>query len=243
MSKTFHLYKTDYYYEHQKLYNKDILTLEENNIYCIVGCNGVGKSTALFQIKTLLNKDCFDLKDKLSFSLRGIFSDAKAPEEYNEYFLIGDLHTKLGFKEEDFLMQDIFNAQSSTGEQTINKLVPILGSLQKTLDLIKNKTVYLLVDDLDVGVSIDVLREVNAIFDRIITFLKKNNITYYIIITANSYELTKNKTCIDIINMAPIQFEDYEDYSNYIAATRKHKNKCLAYADKKIAEAKGKEDK
>ena len=62
------------------------------------------------------------------------------------------------------------------------------------------------------------------IIDKLELKLKKLNINYYIVITANSYELARRFKCIDVINMKEISFKDYDDYANYVSETRNYKD-------------------
>ena len=47
----------------------------------------------------------------------------------------------------------------------------------------------------------------------------------YIVVSANEYELARGENCFDVYNGKYIQFEDYEDYRNFILNTRNIKDK------------------
>lgn len=46
----FDICNKSYYFENEKLYKADKIELLENNVYIFTGCNGIGKSTLIFQI-------------------------------------------------------------------------------------------------------------------------------------------------------------------------------------------------
>ena len=224
--RKFNFYNKDYWRENQVLYKVNNLTLEENNVYCLVGCNGLGKSTVLTQMtmdaKDNLSKDSYDLSSELT--MQWSFEDETNPSEFDSFYLLGNRFTRFGKTEHDYMMVDLLGAFQSSGESNVYYMSKVIGAVEKCINLIRNKTLYLLIDDLDVGVSIDVLQDANRLFGRLVDYLKANNVTYYIIITANSYELTKGKRCIDIINMKEISFDSYEDYAKYVIKTRKFKD-------------------
>lgn len=232
--RTFNICNKDYYDE-RTLYKANKLTLQANNVYCLVGCNGIGKSTVLYQMihdnDNSLDETAYDLKNDYNnfynFNFEKSVYGEKDKTEYNEFYISIDKGTNLHIKEHDSIMHEIFGNFMSTGERNVHNIVPnlpkIIGSLNK-LEKLENKDLYVMIDDLDVGVSIDVLIELAKIIDKLELKLKKLNINYYIVITANSYELARRFKCIDVINMKEISFKDYDDYANYVSETRKYKD-------------------
>lgn len=229
--RTFNIHNKNYY-DGETLYKANKLTLQANNVYCLVGCNGIGKSTIIHQMiydhNKSLSKTAYDLKNDYN-TFYNIFNGGieKDKTEYNEFYISIDKDTDLHIKEHDSIMHELFGNYMSTGEQNIHNIVPnlpkIIESLNK-LEKLENKELYVMIDDLDVGVSIDVLIELAKIIDKLELKLKKLNINYYIVITANSYELARRFKCIDVINMKEISFKDYDDYANYVSETRKYKD-------------------
>ena len=226
--RTFNIHNKDYYIE-GTLYKANKLTLQANDVYCLVGCNGIGKSTVLYQMihdnDNSLKETAYDLKDDYN-AFSNLFN-SKKKNEYDEFYILINKNTKLCIKDDDSILHNLFGNFMSTGEQNVHNILPnlpnIIESLNK-LEKLENKELYVMIDDLDVGVSIDVLIELAKIIDKLELKLKKLNINYYIVITANSYELARRFKCIDVINMKEISFKDYDDYANYVSETRKYKD-------------------
>ena len=226
--RTFNIHNKDYYIE-GILYKANKLTLQANDVYCLVGCNGIGKSTVLYQMihdnDNSLEKTAYDLKDDYN-AFSNLFN-SKKKNEYDEFYILINKNTELCIKDDDNVLHNLFDNFMSTGEQNVHNILPnlpnIIESLNK-LEKLENKELYVMIDDLDVGVSIDVLIELAKIIDKLELKLKKLNINYYIVITANSYELARRFKCIDVINMKEISFKDYDDYANYVSETRKYKD-------------------
>lgn len=223
--RTFNIHNKNYYIE-GTLYKANKLTLQANDVYCLVGCNGIGKSTILYQMihdnDNSLKETAYDLKDDYN-AFSNLFN-SKKKNEYNEFYISINKDTKLNIKDDDSILHNLFGNFMSTGEQNVHNILPNLPNIIESLNKLENKELYVMIDDLDVGVSIDVLIELAKIIDKLELKLKKLNINYYIVITANSYELARRFKCIDVINMKEISFKDYDDYANYVSETRKYKD-------------------
>lgn len=226
--RVFDIYNKNYYNENQNLYKSNKLVLQANNVYCLVGCNGLGKSTILHQMiydhDNSLDNTAFDIDSIINpFSfMRDVEKDK---EKYNEFYILLNSKTKPTINNvEDTSIYNILSNFISTGENTIHNLSPSLKSIFNVVKTLKDKEVYILLDDLDVGVSIDVLIELSQVINRLELLLKDLNINYYIVITANSYELAKRFKCIDTITMKEVSFKSYEDYLKYVCNTRKYKD-------------------
>ena len=89
--RTFEIYNENYYSENQKLYKSNKLVLQSNNVYCLVGCNGLGKSTILHQMiydhDNSLDNTAFDIDSIINpFSfMRDVEKDK---ENYNEFYIL-----------------------------------------------------------------------------------------------------------------------------------------------------------
>lgn len=227
--RTFNIHNKNYYAEKSTLYKANKLTLQSNNVYCLVGCNGIGKSTILHQMiydnDNSLDKTAYDFKNDYSLFIN--LWDEKNKNEYNDFYILINKNTKLYTNEDERMLNKLLGNFISTGEQNVHNILPnvvkIIESLN-TLENLESKNLYIMIDDLDVGVSIDVLIELAKIIDKLELKLKKLNVNYYVVITANSYELARRFKCIDVISMKEISFKDYDDYSNYVSETRKYKD-------------------
>lgn len=227
--RTFNIHNKNYYAEKSTLYKANKLTLQSNNVYCLVGCNGVGKSTILHQMihdnDNSLDKTAYDLKNDYSLFIN--LYDEKNKNEYDDFYILINKNTKLYTNEDERMINKLLGNFISTGEQNVHNILPnIVKTIESlnNLEKLESKNLYIMIDDLDVGVSIDVLIELAKIIDKLELKLKKLNVNYYIVITANSYELARRFKCIDVISMKEISFKDYDDYSNYVSETRKYKD-------------------
>lgn len=226
--RIFEIFNKNYYNENQTLYKSNKLVLQANKVYCLVGCNGLGKSTILHQMiydhHNSLNKTAFDIDSIINpYSLMGNLKKDK--EDYKEFYILLNSQTyPTRYQVEDNDAYSIFGKFKSKGENTIHNLSPSLKSIFNVVKTLKDKEVYILLDDLDVGVSIDVLIELSQVINRLELLLKDLNINYYIVITANSYELAKRFKCIDTITMEEVSFKSYEDYLKYVCNTRLYKD-------------------
>ena len=48
--RVFDIYNKNYYMENEKLFKHNKLFIPENSVSCLVGCNGIGKSTLIHQM-------------------------------------------------------------------------------------------------------------------------------------------------------------------------------------------------
>lgn len=225
----FDICNKNYYAENDKLYKADKIELLENNIYVFTGCNGIGKSTLIFQItedrSTALKHFAYNLLNDYNGynSFVNHFTDDKPNNDSDVYYLsINKKSNAQGINPNPFFK--ISKQFKSSGEQLIHDMLPCLEIVDKELKRLKNKTLYLFLDDLDVGTSLDVILEEKLVIKRFIKTLEENNTKYIICIAANNYELTKLGKCIDCITLKPIEFKDYDDYVKYVVSTRKYKD-------------------
>ena len=213
-------------YDERIMFGKTTLTLEDNSISCLVGCNGSGKSTVLYFIKRQLEKrGAYELRGKY-LDLRGIFNK---PKYNDEIFLFFDKKSKTFNNEEESIFKELLANTLSTGESIYNRFgdkLALLGNAIRNPEN-KGKSIYVFMDDCDAGTSIDMINDIKSIFDLIIKDCKKHGITYYLILTANSYELCKDVDCISIHDFTHKKFDDYEQYKKFILESREVKDKSL----------------
>lgn len=217
------------YGEGVKLYKKEILELNPNSISCFVGCNGSGKTTLINEIKYNLRKlNAKEIKADFYFNaLGGIFNDLrKEKKEYgNIVYLDFNKHTDTSFRENDYFINAGLNATSSTGEAVINRFgrhLQVIGTIVRN---IKNQTIFMFLDDCDAGTSIDMIQDIKDCFQLITNDCMKNNNTFYIVLTANSFEFCKDLDCISIHDFKHKQFKTYSQFKKFVLSSRKIKDK------------------
>lgn len=217
MSRRFVL-KKDYYDEGVNLYKKKTVTINPG-VTVLVGCNGIGKTTFLRQLRNKLKKS--DIPYIEYDNLHGGGNNSVSEAGLNEDFA--------------FIATAI---QSSEGENivmNINKLASELRGFVKT-GKVKEKNPFakifkaindsenekkefvserwILLDAVDSGLSVDNIVEVKKLFKTILEYNHSNDI--YIVVSANEYEMARTEQCFDVYNGKYITFRDYEDYRDMI---------------------------
>lgn len=171
----------------------------------LIGCNGCGKTTLLDyledtlrrnRIKYLYWSDTEDGRDR-SRSLAGF---------YENYELLATL------------------MMSSEGE---NIFINFKTALKKIVNFVlksESKNIYILIDGIDSGLSIDKIILLKSDFFQLIqeSYPEKN---FYIICTANTYELVENLDCIYTRTAKHMKFSNYEDYKKFILKSSQRKEK------------------
>lgn len=232
----FHIHRKNYYDEDQILFEgkKDSVTIDFGHIYAFVGCNGIGKSTLIRQIcqdnDTSLCTFAHNLLDDYngysSFS-RFLLSDEdlnRPQKEPSVFYLPVDRSSNArGLGSESFI-SDIASNFMSTGESLTNTVAPCFDIIQKELPRLRGKEIYVLLDDLDVGVSLDVIADERRVIDAMARDLEANGTRYAICIAANNYELARNLECISCADLSPVSFSTYDEYRDFVLSTRTWKN-------------------
>ena len=194
---------------HALLYRRINVVLEPG-VTILVGCNGSGKTTFLDQLKG-------DLKRKrtpyLSYdNLRDGGSNAISKAGF-----YGDF---------DFLAHQVQSSEGENIDRNIGEFAGKIGNFVYNKLKPEDKTVFLLMDAIDSGLSIDNIQSVKKdLFEFIIQDTQKRGIELYIIACANSYEMAREENCFDVYNATYIKFGDYEEYRSFIIKSRQIKNK------------------
>ena len=215
--KQFNVKEKDFYYEGFKLYNSTVFKIN-SGVTVLVGCNGSGKSTLLK------------------------FIDQQLDDELTPHIFFDNLHDggtgsmsrAMFYGDMDFVMQ---NAMASEGERILNNTYQFASRCGKMIRKSKEKgkkEFFLLLDAIDSGFSVDNIVDVKEnLFNVLIEYAQKNNITPYIIVSANEYELARQESCLDVYTGKYVDFPDYESYRNFILKSREVKNKRYKKCKKK----------
>lgn len=217
----------------------------EPGITVLVGCNGSGKTTMLFNIEQVLKKE--NIPVYLYNSAR-ITSDIASASMFS-----GDYATAAEAM------------SSSEGENISLGLMTKIGKLRSFIqigrvpekfdniflndDVIKknnaleiNDKRFILFDSTDSGYSIDNMIELKSLFNAIINDGKQKDKDVFIIVTSNQYEMSIGQRSIDITTGEYIEFKDYDDYKKYILKTRTLKDKRYERINKKREKKKQEEE-
>lgn len=198
----------DYYEKDEFLYEKDTIIFKEG-LTVLVGCNGSGKTTLFNQIERILRDDETVFLMKYDNLHQGGSNK------------IGELAFRNNIKEA------ALRVMSSEGENiyyNIGEIISKLGTAIKGSKINKKK-IFLLLDAVDSGLSIDYCSELSEIInDLIIPDAKQSNVKLYIIASTNAYELARNNECFDIQHGKYIKFKDYEEYRDFILKSKEFKD-------------------
>jgi predicted ATPase len=203
MSRTFNIPKKPY--DNAILYKKKEITIEPG-VTVFAGCNGAGKTTLLLEIKEQLRRakiPCFSFDNRTE----GGSSSVSKAGFYGHMDLLAAL------------------VVSSEGEQIMTNLgeqVAAIGGFMRKHG--GAEEVWILLDAVDSGFSIDNIVELKELFFK--TILEDSHgRDIYIVCTANSYEMCNGESCFDVYKGEYINFKDYEEYRAFILASRKQKDK------------------
>ena len=161
----------------------------------IVGKNGSGKTSMINEINAFLKKlgvpvyHYNQLIEGINIASKGI--------------AYGDITTAATYM------------QSSEGEKVIVSYGNTLRDIKKFLNANHDSEyAVLLCDGLDSGLSINLVKELNDIFDLLISDYP--NIV--IVNTTNNYEFTKERRCIVASTGEEIYFDTYDEYVRFICS-------------------------
>lgn len=225
----------------RELFTNDTLVLEPNTISCLVGCNGTGKTTVIEYVKKYLEKLHAEEFEENPYSGLGKAMEAALDRERpknkdNLYFVDFSKHTKTAGNGTASFLLDATVSFSSTGEGISYRLGQTLKMLGGSIKKIKNQnaSIFIFFDDCDAGTSLDKIVEIKDVFDLIVDYCKSMNVTYYIVVTANSYEMCRDLDCISVHDFSHIKFTDYEKYKKFVlesAANKEHSFKEMEKDD------------
>lgn len=175
-------------------------------ITVLVGCNGSGKTTMLRNIEADLRK-------------------TKTPYMKYSDLLNGRDHANNHFDFYGDMRSIASNFVSSEGECIHNNFGRLFVTKVRRFakEHEDDKELWFLLDALDSGTSIDMIREFKDIFQLILEDQKSHNI--YIVIAANSFEMARDYDCLLMRTFEHKRFDDYDQYAKEIIKSREKKDK------------------
>lgn len=186
----------DPYDEGFDLCKKRSIQLKEG-VTVLVGCNGIGKSTLLHNIKEQLTNE------KVKFI------------EYDNLHEGGLQSTSLAgyMGEMDFLVTSISSSEGENIIMNMGKQAEKMGNYVKKYSA--QEEYWFLFDAIDSGLSIDNILDIKKyLFDVVMDDNKDKKV--YIVASANEYELCNGENCFDVYNGKYIKFSNYEEYRQFI---------------------------
>ena len=119
---------------------------------------------------------------------------------------------------------------SSEGERIYQGVGQFIGSIRRQVHTHHPKELWIFLDAVGSGLSIDKIDELKEIANIIVE--DNAGIDVYYIVSTNEYEFAEGSDCIDVMTFQHKTFSDYTVYRNYILETAKAKEARL----KKIIE-------
>ena len=230
MNRKFQL-ERDYYDEGFNLYKKKTIEIKPG-VTVLVGCNGIGKTTLLHQIKYILKKENvpYVMFDNLheggskSVSEASFFGDfgflataIQSSEGENIVMNMGKLAARLGK-----FVKDGEDPKEKEYIQLARSIAQISGEEVAEVEIPKER--WILLDAVDSGFSVDNIVDLKEqLFKTILEYNYGNEI--YIVISANEYEMARVEQCFDVYNGNYVRFKDYEEYRNFVLQSKEWKNK------------------
>lgn len=209
------------------LLKKKTVTIQPG-LTVLVGCNGIGKSTLMHNIRD-------NLKEKRIPCL--IFDNQVdgGSHSIEESLFHGDTSlgaTMLCSSEGERIYQNIGKVTAKleyflkNGREK-HDLTYILGDI-KGIKKTDSSERWILLDAIDSGFSIDNVVEVKSLFRLVVENAKEMGLDVYILVSANAYEMAAGEQCFDVYSGKYVNFSSYEDYREFILKTREWKDARLA---------------
>lgn len=180
-----------------ELHNGFTLDLKPG-ITCFVGPNGAGKTTLLSQLKEYARKNNILMWEYSNYT--------DGPHEDYWYLESG--------KTEMFATA----ACSSEGEKVALHFSGRVGKMGKAIREAHkaHKPIFVFLDAIDSGASIDRARDIMNLFKAINEDIKDGT-EAYVIVAINHYELTESPVrCVNCRTGKEVKFSCYEDYAEFI---------------------------
>lgn len=199
-------------YEDDFLYKKSYMTFEEG-VTILVGCNGSGKSTLLKELEGKFKKDKTPFIRFNNLTQGG--SNMKSEQAFFGNF------------------QFVANAMcSSEGEEIMLNLKYKAAEIGRYVSEHQDiKELWVLMDAID-GLSIDAIYDLKEyLFKTILEDERLKDVSIYIIVSTNVYEMVRNEKCFDVVEGKYITIKDYEDYRKAIFNSRKYKEERYSKQD------------
>lgn len=237
MSRKFQL-ERDCYDEGFNLYKKKIIEIK-SGVTVLVGCNGIGKTTLLKQIRDKLkeNKIPYIMFDNLHDGGSKAISEASF---YSDFVFIANA---IQSSEGENIVMNLEKLAARLGEfvengedpkeKKFNKLVNAIKEINGE-DIVESEIInerWILLDAVDSGLSVDNIVDLKEqLFKTILEYNYENEV--YIIVSANEYEMVRNEQCFDVYNGKYINIKDYEEYRNLVLQSKEWKYQRSQKIDK-----------
>ena len=202
--RTFHVPTKPYNF---RLYSRSNVTFYPG-LTTLVGCNGSGKSTLMSLIREQLQSDDNTLVFKYDDRIDGGYH----------------LMEKLGFNGDMIGLAGMYI--SSEGERIISGIADFVPKIRPTIRKNNPKEVWILLDAVGSGLSIDGIHDIKDLFETI----KQDNPDrdVYFVVSTNEFEFAVDSDCVDVTTFLHVHFLEYDTYRAFILNTRAKKDRRIA---------------
>lgn len=226
MSRKFKLEK-HWYGDEYDMYKKRSITIEEG-VTVLVGCNGLGKTTLLHQMKERLKKEKIPV---LTFdNLHEGGSKSLSSAAFNGDWAFAA--TAMASSEGENIVMNMGQLTGAlrhfveTGE-VCKENERVSRAFAKALwgdkiETPESKERWILLDAIDSGLSVDNVVDIKELLFK--TILEhKGDKEIYIVVSANAYEMARGEQCFDVYNGKYIKLKTYDAFRKFILKTREIK--------------------
>ena len=189
----------------------------------LVGCNGSGKTTLLQTVQDILNEERIPVYEYNNLSSGGSNARERALF-YGRLNLLAEQMT------------------SSEGENiiiNIGTMAQKLGNFVKKQIKKEKKEIWILLDAIDSGLSIDYIEEVKDFIHNTLLKSMPNDLDCYILISSNNYELCVGEQCYNSQECKYIEIDSYENFRKVVKKTRQNKSMFIKHYNEYIDSKKG----
>ena len=195
------------YYDPVDLFKKKAITIKPG-VTVLVGCNGSGKTSLLKQIEDSIRKG-----EEIVFSFNNLKEGGQNSLE--KQFAKGNF---------TFVSQFIQRSEGENIMLNISDIAMKIGELVKRGRFETKKELWIILDAVDSGLSIDNIVDVkDQLFDTILNDERIKDVSKYIIISTNTYEVARGERCYDVSKCEYVNNKSYEEYRDIILKTKETK--------------------
>ena len=207
----------DPYEDERKFYTKRKATFLPG-VTTLIGCNGIGKTTLLHNIK-----DELMVKGVPVFLFDNMSDDGGGHAGVN---MLSRILTSVDKKEDDSFELAALLYTSSEGECIKNALIQFANQLLRNFKKYVGFGEYwILFDAIDSGLSLDTIEYLKQYLFKVLIKKLPSDSQVYIISSSNSYELSEGTQIFSVTQMKYVNVKTYNAYKKAILNSLEYKNK------------------
>lgn len=189
----------------------------------LVGCNGSGKTTLLRTVQDILNEERIPVYEYNNLSSGG--NNAR--------------ESALFYGRLELLVEQMTSSEGENIIINIGTMAQKLGNFVKRQVDKDKKEIWILLDAIDSGLSIDYIEEVKDFIHNTLLKSMPNDLDCYILISSNNYELCVGEQCYNAQECKYIEIDSYENFRKIVKKTRQNKSLFIKHYNEYIDSKKG----